>query len=486
MKQSQLDIFGSEPAGERNEIFETPEAAKTVRARKPREAKKAPMIVDSYVPATEAGSKKPFDKLRAQPEARSPEPEVRRQETEGRIQQTKEPRIYSVSEITGDIKSLLERSYTDIWISGEITDFRNRTGRHLYFALKDEASKIRAVIFNAEGRKIPFELKDGLEVICHGSIDVYAPQGSYSIIIDYIEPKGIGALQLAFEQLKKKLEAEGLFERARKKPIPYLPKKIGVVTSPTGAAIRDIVHVLTRRFPNIEILLSPVRVQGEGAAKEIAAAIGGMNQRCDIDVMIVGRGGGSIEDLWAFNEEVVARAIFSSRIPIISAVGHEIDFTIADFVADSRAATPSAAAEIAVPVKDELKAMLADRQRALGQALKQSIINKWNRVRELKGRIKDPRQRFPDLMLRIDGLRQRLIYSVNVGIDRRGQLISKYASNLDHLSPLGVLAKGYSVVQRRKDRESIRSVKQINVGDELRILFHEGSAGARVTDISEK
>ncbi|MBI4126100.1 MAG: exodeoxyribonuclease VII large subunit, partial [Deltaproteobacteria bacterium] len=321
------------------------------------------------------------------------------------------PPVLTVSEITGHIRELIGVGFHDVWVSGEITDFRNRTGRHAYFALKDEKSQIRAIIFGFADRKLPFELTDGLDVVCHGRVDVYPQNGSYSLIIDEIEPKGIGALQLAFEQLKKKLQAEGLFDPKYKKPIPFLPRTIGVVTSPTGAAIRDIVQIACRRCPNVNILIHPVRVQGQGAADEIAAAVTAMNERSDIDVLIVGRGGGSMEDLWAFNEEVVARAIFASRIPVVSAVGHQIDFTIADFVADVRAPTPSGAAELAVPVVAELQAMIAERKRHLGVGLERAITDRWQKVRQFRERLRDPSRRIADLALRIDELRNRLVYT---------------------------------------------------------------------------
>src|SRR4030095_8341110 len=260
-------------------------------------------------------------------------------------------KIYTVSELTFELKNLLEGNFPSIWLSGEVSNFRPHGSGHHYFCLKDASSQIQAVMFRGANRLLKFKLEDGLEVIGNRRIPVYEPRGSYQIVLEYLEPKGLGALQLAFEQLKKKLEAEGLFEAARKRPLPLFPKKIGIVTSPTGAAIRDLIHVLKRRCLNVEILLNPVHVQGAESAPEIARDIDELSLLEDLDLVIVGRGGGSIEDLWAFNTEIVARAIFRSRPPVISAVGHEIDFTIADFVADLRAPTPSAAAELAVPVK---------------------------------------------------------------------------------------------------------------------------------------
>jgi exodeoxyribonuclease VII large subunit len=291
-------------------------------------------------------------------------------------------------------------------------------------------------------------------------------------------------LQKAFEQLKKKLHDEGLFNPERKQPIPFLPKRIGVITSPTGAAIRDIVNVLTRRYPNVEVLLHPARVQGEGSAIEVADAIERMNDIGELDVLIVGRGGGSIEDLWAFNEEVVARAIAASKIPIISAVGHEIDFTIADFVADARAPTPSAAAEIAVPVVAELIDKLGRYQEQMKFALKQIIENRRQGISALVGRLGDPRRRLDDLALRVDGLRERVLFAVTTSMDTRASLLDRFTSNLAHLSPLGILAKGYSVVEG-PDGHAVIDSKSLSKDDELKLRFHEGTAKARVTDTSK-
>ena len=262
--------------------------------------------------------------------------------------------IWTVSELTQKVKTRLEADFGEVWVEGEISNLRRPSSGHSYFTLKDDKSQIRAVIFRFMGRYLKFEPQDGMLVICRGKMSVYEPRGEYQLILDYMEPKGVGALQLAFEQLKEKLGKEGLFATDHKKPLPYLPRKIGIVTSSTGAAVRDILNVIGRRFPTMSILISPVKVQGEGSAPEIARAIDGLNLMDDIDVIIVARGGGSLEDLWSFNEECVARAIYRSSIPVVSAVGHEIDFTIADFVADLRAPTPSAAGELVVRDKGEL------------------------------------------------------------------------------------------------------------------------------------
>jgi len=260
-----------------------------------------------------------------------------------------EEKIYTVSELTREIKQVLETGFPCLWVEGEISNFKRHSSGHLYFTLKDENSQIRCAMWRYRANDLIFRPEDGMKVLVQGNLQVYEPGGYYQIIVQQVQPAGVGELQLAFEQLKKKLYAEGLFDEAHKKPIPIFPERIGVITSPTGAAIRDIISVITRRFPIAQIILAPVRVQGPGAKEEIVQAIQDFNEFGEVDVLIVGRGGGSLEDLWAFNEEVVARAIFTSKIPIISAVGHEIDFSISDFVADRRAPTPSAAAEMAVP-----------------------------------------------------------------------------------------------------------------------------------------
>jgi exodeoxyribonuclease VII large subunit len=256
--------------------------------------------------------------------------------------------ILSVTQLTSRIKSLLEETFPDVWVEGELSNLSVPQSGHAYFTLKDEHSQIRAVLFRSSQRSIKFTLQHGMQVICRGRVSVYEPRGEYQLILEYIEPKGMGALQLAFEQLKARLEKEGLFDLEHKKPLPLLPRRIGIVTSPTGAAIRDMLRVIKRRHPKIQILIYPVPVQGVEAAPAIVEAIQYFNGERNVDVMIVGRGGGSLEDLWAFNEEAVVRAIYASRVPVISAIGHETDYTIADFVADLRAPTPSAAAEMGV------------------------------------------------------------------------------------------------------------------------------------------
>ena len=279
-------------------------------------------------------------------------------------------RIYTVSELSGEIRELFEQQFPDVWVTGEVSNFRAAGSGHLYFTLKDDTAQLRAVCFRSQSRYLKFKPQDGLAVIARGRLSIYEARGEYQLYVEFLEPAGLGALQLAFDQLKQKLAAEGLFDPDRKKLLPALPRVIGVVTSPTGAVIQDILRVLNRRFRNINVVIYPARVQGEGAAEEIAQGIEHFNRMVPVDVMIVARGGGSMEDLWAFNEEVVARAIAASEIPIISAVGHETDFTIADFVADLRAPTPSAAAELVVHLKQDFVDELDDQTRHMAQIIR--------------------------------------------------------------------------------------------------------------------
>src|SRR5277367_320182 len=297
---------------------------------------------------------------------------------------TPERHVWKVSELTERIRDLLEGAFADVWVEGEVSNCHAAQSGHLYFTLKDPRAQIRCVCFRDQVRALKFRPEDGLHVTVRGGISVYDVRGEYQIYVTNIEPVGLGALQLAFEQLKKRLQAEGLFDEARKKPLPVLPRCIGVVTSPTGAAIRDILRVLKRRFPNAHVRIYPVKVQGEGAAKEIAAGVTYFNRARFSDVIIVARGGGSLEDLWAFNEEVVARAIAASEIPVITGIGHEADFTIADFVADLRAPTPSAAAELVVRSRQEFERHIAEHQRHLVQLIRYWISQRRHRVRDLE------------------------------------------------------------------------------------------------------
>lgn len=391
-----------------------------------------------------------------------------------------QPKIYSISEFNTLVRDLVEGAFPTAWVTGEVSNFSEKGG-HYYFSLKDDKSILPAVMFRGSAAKLPFRMENGLELVCHGKPTLYLGWGRYQIIVTYCEPKGMGALQLAFEQLKQKLKEEGLFDEAHKKALPFLPKKIGVVTSGSGAAVRDIIHVLRRRYPNVDILIAPVKVQGEGAAAEVAHAIRLLNLRKDVDVMIVGRGGGSLEDLWAFNEEVTARAIYNSAIPVISAVGHEIDFTIADFVADKRAPTPSAAAEIVVPRKEDLLFRVQELKRQLWKSLKRDFEGKEQAIVGLRQKLKDPTLRFPDLLQRVGDLRHRVHLAWQNGFERHSQRVKQRMKELHHLSPLHVLAKGYAVVQKGKSKQSVKSAKNLQKGEKLHITFFEGDCEALVS-----
>src|SRR5262250_2569056 len=326
--------------------------------------------------------------------------------------------ILTVSELTARIRDLLAKNFFDIFVQGEISNCREAQSGHIYFTLKDDRAQIKCVFFKQQQRGVKFRPEDGLQVTVRGTISVYEQRGEYQIYVESIEPVGLGALQLAFDQLKKRLEAEGLFATERKKPLPVLPSRIGLITSPSGAAVRDVVRILTRRFPNVHLTVFPVRVQGEGAAQEIVKALKFFNAKKFVDVLILARGGGSLEDLWAFNEEIVARAIADSQIPVISGVGHETDFTIADFVADVRASTPSAAAEIVVQTRREFDKHIVSLREALVEQLRYRILVLSRRVHELGGRrgfrrpldlLRQRRQRSDEMTARLgQGLRGRL------------------------------------------------------------------------------
>ncbi len=375
--------------------------------------------------------------------------------------------IYTISELTGRIKEIIEegvgRDY--IWIVGEISNFKgNYTSGHWYFSLKDEGSQISAVCFKWMNQYIKFRPENGMEVICCGQVGVYEKQGIYQINVRYIEPKGVGAQALALEQLKERLLAEGLFSEERKRSLPFLPQKIGVVTSPSGAAIRDILKVLERRFPNLQILISPTRVQGEEAPQEIVKALKRIYLIEGIDLIIVARGGGSKEDLWAFNEEAVAREISVSPVPVISAVGHEIDITISDLVADVRASTPSMAAEIAVREKDELTQELKDLKERAVMALK-----KWIELYQ-----KD-----------VSGIQSELGRTIRIKLDAAASELQGLSGKMDALSPLKVLERGYSIAHKLPSMEIIKESKGLKSGDAILIKFHIGKARCSVDDIED-
>lgn len=367
--------------------------------------------------------------------------------------------IYTVSQLTSSIKIILEDSFPNIWVEGEISNFDRPSSGHFYFTLKDEKSELKCVFFKGSNEKVKFEIKDGMQVMCCGRISIYEKRGSYQIYVNKMEPKGVGALQLAFEQLKERLFKEGLFDNSHKKPVPFLPERIGIVTSATGAAIRDILHVLDKRFSNVEIIINPVKVQGEGAREEIASAIEELNRLDNVDVIIVGRGGGSLEDLWAFNEEIVARAIYNSEIPVISAVGHEIDWTISDFVADMRAPTPSVAAEMVIAKKSELVDRLDE--------LEKKIINfPMDIVREYEQSLDEIE----------DGIGLRFRHYMQL----KEENFKLFSEKIEILSPLGILDRGYSISFKLPDRKIIKNSQTLKKGDEIETRVAKGSFKSRI------
>lgn len=422
----------------------------------------------------------------------------------------KPDKIYTVSEVTRLIKLELESSFPQLWVEGEISNFHRHQSGHLYFTLKDETSQLRSVMFRSEARQVVFELKDGLQVICRGRINVYEPRGEYQLLVEVVEPKGKGALQLAFEQLKEKLKKEGLFDPAHKKKLPLLPKKVGVVTSPRGAAIIDILRTLERRFARLHILIYPVRVQGEGAADEIAEGIDYLGRLPGIDVIIVGRGGGSIEDLWAFNEEKVARAIFRCPVPIISAVGHEIDFTISDFVADIRASTPSAAAEMVVEKEQSFMERIENLKKGMVQNLKYFLQEQknevfslthhrafqnmrikllnleqkvdeletkaWNAIRNLQRKIAEHKSLAALLEEKMRNTQRRMLQQFSA----RWESLSV---QLHNLSPLNILKKGYTLCWKDGGGYLIRSIDEVKKEEEVTVSFYKGEFSCKVKEI---
>ncbi len=394
--------------------------------------------------------------------------------------------VYSVSELTRTIKSVLERSrdLASLLVKGEISNFKHHTSGHMYFTLKDDKGRLKCVMFRGRASTLRFRPEDGLTVVAGGSISVYEAAGEYQLYVDELYPAGQGALHLAFEQLKQKLAAEGLFASERKRPIPFLPRTVGVVTSPTGAAIRDILSVLRRRFPNVDILIAPAIVQGDAGPPSVVEAIRRMNARDDVDVLIVGRGGGSLEELWTFNDERVARAIAASRIPVISAVGHETDVTIADFVADRRAPTPSAAAEMAVPERAGLSRDIdAHKERLIGAQTK--LIA---RMRENLGYLEQsaaltrPGDRVRQLSQQVDELVHRSSLAMTREMQSKRSKLAALVGKLDGLSPLGTLARGYAICSVYDTDQVVTDASMVKPGDALRVRVSRGEFVARVTD----
>jgi exodeoxyribonuclease VII large subunit len=436
------------------------------------------------------------------------------------------PRVYSVSELTREIKAIVEGRFPSVLVKGEVSNLRAPSSGHLYFTLKDADACLDAVLFRTEARRLRFSVQNGLSLVARGRLALYEPQGRYQLVCDTVEPLGAGALQIAFEQLKERLHKEGLFDAARKRKLPFLPRRIAVVTSPSGAAVHDFLRVLHRRFPNLPVLIVPARVQGDGAAQEIARGIVRAAKQPRVDVVVVARGGGSLEDLWAFNEEVVARALCGCPVPTVSAVGHEIDVTIADYCADVRAATPTAAAELIARVKDELAVDLAQRKARLGRSMRGQLERKGGLLDKLRARVADPRRLIGDRKLRLDRARQRLedvlqdrlaaheqllrtlrerlqaqhprerLHRLEREVARLEQKLKALAgralaarrhryegltARLDALSPLKVLARGYAVAFDQRGHALIQA-SQVQPGEQVRVRLHEGELSAQVVE----
>jgi exodeoxyribonuclease VII large subunit len=392
----------------------------------------------------------------------------------------------SVSELTEQLKDLVESGFPSVWVSGEISNVSRPQSGHYYFTLKDDQAQIRAVVWRSTASRLRFELEDGLEVICQGGLEVYGPRGTYQLVIRQLEPKGVGALELALRKLRERLAAEGLFAPERKRPLPRFPRRVAVVTSPSGAAIRDFLEVLARRWRGVDVLVVPVRVQGEGAGREIAEAIALVNRFAQpVDCLVVTRGGGSLEDLWSFNEEVVVRAIHASRVPVVSAVGHEIDVTLADLVADVRALTPSEAAERIAPAAEEIRAALARQRQRLAGALRSRAASARAQLEMLASRrvMRKPFDRVHELAQRLDDCQGRAERAVKRRLAALGRQLAGDAARLESLSPLAVLARGYSVTQRDGHSEPVRDAAQLQPGDVLLTRFHRGRATSRVESV---
>ena len=398
------------------------------------------------------------------------------------------PMTLTVTEVNEYIKMLLDGNalLSDVYVKGEISNFTNHRTGHLYFSLKDEGGLIRAVMFKTSAQKLKFLPEDGMKVVLRGRISSFVRDGQYQIYVNDIEPDGVGSLYVAFEQLKRRLEAEGIFDPSRKRPIPRLPRRVGIVTSPTGAAIRDMINIFGRRFPYTELVLYPALVQGAGAAADIARGVRYFNEADSVSVIIVGRGGGSMEDLWAFNDEALARTVASSRIPIISAVGHETDFTICDFAADLRAPTPSAAAELAVPETEDIKRRLENINVRNRTNIENRIALHRSRLEQIKnvGAISSPERL-------LDGRRMNVLYCSEKLVRYYGDVcntekvrLAKTAAKLEALNPLGIISRGYSAVTD-SDGKVIRSIKSLNEGDTISVRFADGEAKARVENLKE-
>lgn len=441
--------------------------------------------------------------------------------------QLPERKMYTVSELTERIRSLLETEYPSVWVQGEISNFRTAPSGHSYFTLKDDFAQIRCVMFKIQSRFLRFRLEEGLSVAAWGRLSLYAARGEYQLILDTMEPLGLGSLMLAFEQMKRKLAAEGLFEEDRKKPLPAFPLRVGLVTSSRGAAVKDMIRIVNRRFPGVHILVSPATVQGDRAPDELVRAIRCLCEAGDVDVIIIGRGGGSVEDLWAFNDERVVRAVAFCPLPIVSAVGHETDFTLTDFAADLRASTPSAAAELVVPDRRDLSEGIFHLTARLRNATEYSLRRSAEAVAETMKRLYDPRRQIQDRRMRTDDLSTRLSNATSRKLKELGREVRNtigrlrvehlrrivaqcteqtetltahmvkasrntlrdarratetLASELDNLSPLAVLSRGYSVTIRPDTRTVVIDSRSTEVGEDIEVILHRGRLSCTVMD----
>ena len=438
------------------------------------------------------------------------------------------PKVYTVTELTASIQDLLEERFDFVWVEGEISNFRSPASGHYYMVIKDEKAQIRAVMFRIQARYLKFIPEDGMKVIVQGRISVYAPRGEYQIILDYLEPMGVGALALAFEQVKKKLAGMGVFDKDIKKPLPFLPKRVAVITSPTGAAIRDFLKIIRRRFANMEILIVPVRVQGDQACEEMVNALDLINRKLKADVIVLTRGGGSLEDLWAFNQEDLALAIRKSGIPVVSAVGHEIDLTISDLAADFRAPTPSAAAELLVVEKETLIKRLDQANTRLIADMQLKVRILGGELNRLRKRIQDPRKGLATLWMRLDEIHSRLIRTMELAIKDKSKGLgaeiralrlfspanritgirqnlgfqkasivkamerqfgemrgtcSLLEKRLNDLSPLSVLKRGYSITMKLPEKRVLKDVSGMEQGDQVQVLLGEGELECRIEKV---
>lgn len=397
------------------------------------------------------------------------------------------PPLLTITEVTRQLKDAVEGNFPLVWVIGEVSNCARAGSGHIYFTLKDDAAQIRAVLWRGTATRLKFEIHDGLEVVAAGPLEVYAARGTYQIVVEQLLPQGLGALELAFRQVCEKLAAQGLFAPERKRPLPRFPRRIALVTSPSSAAVRDMLQVISRRWRAADVIILPVAVQGQGAAAEIAAALRRVHLISGVDVVITGRGGGSLEDLWAFNEEIVARAIFDCPIPVISAVGHEIDVTVADLVADRRALTPSEAGELVVPHRDEIRAELLRLQHRLTHALEARAASARAVLDALATRrvLTRPLERLHDVARRLDDLESRARRAMTNRLDTARQRLTACSGSLDALSPLKVLERGYSLTRTVPEGELVRTAGQLEAGRQIETLFQQGRVLSRVEKVEQ-